>query len=336
MNTNSSTILSSSTPGKQVLVVIGMHRSGTSASTGALRCVGVQLGKKLYSGHRDINAKGYFEHSDIADTNDEVLLRLGSSWDDVLIKQEAWWKREELIPFATKMRSYLRRDFSNSLLWAVKDPRVCRLLPWWLDIFAAEGISPHFLFVVRSPDDVYLSLKRRDGFSQEKSFMLWLLHYLEAEAGSRRYPRVFTSFDHFLEDPCGELLRAERLLGLRFPVTVEAATDCLNQFLSKDLRHHKAAEIIASSSPIVGLAYKLNERLQLAAQTDGEALDTDDIWQEVRAVQGKFDAMLVEQLQAIGYRRGQLELTVHRLMRSWSWFTGKPVRFLERLFGRDV
>lgn len=336
MNTNSGTILSSHAPGKQVLVVIGMHRSGTSASTGALQCVGVQLGKKLYSGHRDINAKGYFEHSDIADTNEEVLLKLGSSWDDVLIKQEAWWKREELIPFAVKMRSYLRRDFSNSLLWAVKDPRVCRLLPWWLDIFVAEGISPHFLFVVRSPDDVYLSLKRRDGFSQEKSFMLWLLHYLEAEVGSRNYPRAFVSFDHFLEDPCGELLRVERQLGLHFPVTVEAAKDCLKQFLSEDLRHHKAEDIIASSVPVVELAYKLNERLQVAARTEGGALDTDDIWREVKVIQGSFDAMLVEQLRSIGYLRGQLELTVHRLMRSWSWFTGKPVRFFERLFGRDV
>ena len=76
MNTNSITISYTPELGKQVLVVIGMHRSGTSASTGALQCVGVELGGKLYSGHRDINAKGYFEHSDIADTNDEVILRL--------------------------------------------------------------------------------------------------------------------------------------------------------------------------------------------------------------------------------------------------------------------
>ena len=329
-------ILPQSRLGKQVLLVIGMHRSGTSASTGALQCVGVQLGKKLYSGHDDINAKGYFEHSDIADTNDEVLLRLGSSWDDVLVKEEAWWKREELIPFANKMRAYLRRDFSSSLLWAVKDPRVCRLLPWWLDIFAAEGISPHFLFVVRSPEDVYLSLKRRDGFSQEKSFMLWLLHYLEAEAGSRSYPRAFTSFDHFLEDPCGELLRVEKQLGLSFPVTVEAARDRLARFLSKDLRHHKAKDSGLVMTPVVELAGKLNVRLQLAAEVEGDALNTDDLWRDFMLVQSKFDAVLVEQLRSIGYQRGQLELTIHRLMRSWSWFTGKPVRFFERLFGRDV
>lgn len=337
MNTETKTISSSARSGKQVLVVIGMHRSGTSASTGALRCVGVELGEKLYAGHRDVNAKGYFEHSDIADTNEEVLLRLGSVWDDVLIKPDGWWKREELRPFAEKMRKFIRRDFSGSPLWAVKDPRVCRLLPWWLEIFAAEGIKPHFLFVIRSPDDVYGSLKRRDGFSRGKSFMLWLLHYLEAESGSRGYPRAFTSFDHFLEDPQGELRRVEQQLGLRFPVSVDAAGTCLSQFLSKDLRHHRAGEVTElPGSLLVGLASQLEARLRAATQTTDDTLNTEDLYQQLQAMQAGFDALLVEQLRAVGDRRGQVELTVHRLMRSWSWFTGKPVRVIERLFGRDV
>lgn len=323
-------------PDKQVLVVIGMHRSGTSASTGALRCVGVQLGEKLYAGHSDVNAKGYFEHSDIADTNEEVLLRLGSVWDDVLIKPEGWWKREELRPFAKKMQDFIRRDFAISPLWAVKDPRVCRLLPWWLEIFEAEGIKPHFLFVIRSPDEVYGSLKRRDGFSREKSFMLWLLHYLEAEAGSRGYPRAFTSFDHFLEDPQGELRRVEQQLGLQFPVSVDAAGTCLDQFLSNDLRHHRAGEATEPEGMLVSLAYQLEARLIAATQMTVDTLDTADIYQQIQAMQAGFDAMLVEQLRTVGAQRGQVELTVHRLMRSWSWFTGKPVRVIERLFGRDV
>ncbi|MDD5611581.1 MAG: hypothetical protein PHF75_00915 [Gallionella sp.] len=314
-----------------------MHRSGTSASTGALQCVGVQLGEKLYAGHSDVNAKGYFEHSDIADTNEEVLLRLGSAWDDVLIKPDGWWKRAELRPFADKMRGYIRRDFSNSQLWAVKDPRVCRLLPWWLEIFKAEGISPHFLFVVRSPQDVYGSLQRRDGFSREKSYMLWLLHYLEAEAGSRGYPRTFSSFDHFLEDPQGELRRIERQLGLRFPISVESAGACLGQFLSKDLRHHQAGEVgEMPESVLVGLAHQLDARLRSATQAAEATLDTTDLYQQVQTLQSGLDALLVEQLRSVGVRRGEVELTVHRLMRSWSWFTGKPVRVVERLFGRDV
>jgi len=325
--------------GKQVLVVIGMHRSGTSATTGALQCLGVQLGKKLYSGHQNINAKGYFEHSDIADTNEEILLRLGVAWDDVLLKEDAWWTREELRPFAAKIRRYIQRDFTHSPLWAVKDPRVCRLLPLWLDIFLTEGITPYFLFVVRSPDAVYRSLERRDGFSREKSFLLWMLHYMEAERGSRGYKRVFTSFDGFLENPIDELLRIERQLGLQFPLAVEEATDCLRQFLSKDLRHHKGSEDKVAGSPIINLAYELENRLNQAARispSDQDGINTDDLYHQMENMQRDFPPLLIEHLKTIGQQRGQVEMTMHRIERSWSKYIGKPVRFLERLFGRDV
>lgn len=325
-----------STPqdGKQVLLIIGMHRSGTSATTGALQCLGVQLGKKLYSGHSNINPKGYFEHSDIADTNEEVLLSIGSAWDDILPKEDAWWKKQELLPFAGKMKQYIRRDFAQSPLWALKDPRVCRMLRWWLDIFNDEGISPHFIFVIRSPDEVYRSLERRDGFSQEKSFMLWLLHYLEAERESRGYPRTFVLFEQFLENPKRELLRIEQQLDVNYPVSVAAATECLNQFLSRDLRNHKESKAKKPDTPITELACELESRLRQAAQD--RQITTDDLWQQLQEIQAKFSPLLVEQLQSIGKRHGQLELYMHRVERSFSKYAGKPVRFIERLFGRDV
>lgn len=338
MGTNQPAVLSQAL-GKRVLVIVGMHRSGTSAATGALQCLGVDLGDKLYSGHKNVNAKGYFEHSDIADTNDDVLCRLGSAWDDILLRDDDWAMREDLRPFAQKIRKYIQRDFSKSALWAVKDPRVCRLLPWWMNLFAEEGITPHFLFVVRSPDDVYRSLERRDGFSRDKSFLLWLLHYLEAERGSRGYPRAFTQFDRFLEDPQGELSRIEQQLMLRYPVSVDAASGCLNQFLSKDLRHHTGSDVRPLGTPITDLAYALEARLQQAAEIPtGQQvqIETDDLWRQMESIQQGFPPMLVEQLHSMAVKRGQLDLTMRRVERSWSWYTGKPVRFIERLFGRDV
>lgn len=326
-------------PGKQVLIVIGMHRSGTSAITGALKCLGVQLGKKLYSGHRDINAKGYFEHSDIADTNEEILLSLGSSWDDILCKEDAWWAREEIRPFVAKIRQYIRRDFSHSPLWAVKDPRICRLLPLWLDILVAEGISPHFLFVVRSPSAVYRSLERRDGFSEEKSFLLWLMHYLEAERGSRSYPRAFTLFDRFLDNPKDELLRIEQQLGLQFPLAVEASTDCLSQFLTKNLRHQMGSDEKPSGTPINNLAFELESRLEQAARmpaTKQIDINTDDLWRQIENIQRDFPPMLIEHLRSVSHQRGKMELAMNRVWRSWSKYAGKPIRFLERMFGRNV
>ncbi len=324
-------------PERHALIIVGMHRSGTSATTGALQCLGVQLGKKLYSGHSGINPKGYFEHSDIADTNEEALLSIGSAWDDILPKAEGWWKQQQLQPYAEKMKQYIRRDFSLSSLWAVKDPRVSRMLPWWLEILSNEGISPRFIFVVRSPDEVYRSLEKRDGFSREKSFMLWILHYLDAERESRGHPRAFTLFEEFLENPTGELLKIGQQLGLNYPIPVTDAKECLAAFLSKDLRNHKGNDTRQSGTQIEHLAYELQARLQKAAQSDGGAgVEMDDLWQQLEEIQAGFDPLLVEQLQTTGKRRGETELYMHRVERSYSKYAGKPVRVIERLFGRNV
>ena len=325
--------------GKHALIVIGMHRSGTSATTGALQCLGVQLGKKLYAGHSNINPKGYFEHNDITDLNDDVLLQLGSCWDDVLVKEEGWEAEEELRPFAARMLRYMHKDFAQSPLWAIKDPRVCRLLPWWLGILATAGVKPHFLFVIRSPDEVYRSLHRRDGFSQEKAFMLWVLHYLEAERATRDCTRAFLPFDSLLNNPAEELLRVERQLNLRFPVPVEAAAECLRRFLSNDLKHHRSGGDRSSEIPIVGLAYALEANLLQAArhpEIEPNRAAMDELWRRLEEIQASLSPLLVQQLRALNRDRGQTQLTFNRVMRSWYWYMGKPARFLERLLGRNV
>jgi len=328
--------------GKQALVIIGMHRSGTSATTGALQCLGVQLGKRLYAGHAGINDKGYFEHSDIADTNDEVLWKMGSSWDDVLLKPEGWWEKEELEPYKEKMKGFIRRDFAGSQLWAVKDPRVCRLLPWWLAILKDENITPYFLFVIRRADEVYRSLEKRDGFSKDKALLLWFLHYIEAEKYSRNYSRAFLSFDKFLYDPAGELQRVEGALGIKYPVSVPEATACLSQFLSAKLRHHESKPGAEdNSNELYGMVTRLEAELLKAASDGGSSLNVGEIDQLADGIlsfqQRHFYGPLVEHIQSIGKYRGGAQITLNKIFRSWSWYPGKPIRFLERsLFKRDV
>jgi hypothetical protein len=325
--------------GKTALVVIGMHRSGTSATTGALQCLGVQLGSRLYAGHKGINDKGYFEHAGIADTNEEALLALGSSWDDILLKEDGWWQKDALKPYAARIRDFIRKDFSRSPLWAIKDPRVCRLLPWWLEILAAEQVRPYFLFVVRSPSAVHRSLQKRDGFSLEKAMLLWTLHYLEAERWSRGFPQTYLEFDRFLESPKNEFERVERELGLAFPVSPAQASPCLEKFISRDLRHHQGEQEKESDTVFSGLARQSHDALLDAVTRGSAALEShvmDDLWRQMVNLQQGFPAPLAEHLRGVSQSRGELQLLVNRLVRSWSWYTGKPVRFVERLLGRHV
>ncbi len=321
----------------QVLVIVGMHRSGTSASTGALRCLGVNLGEKLYQGHQGINDKGYFEHAGIADTNDEVLAALGSSWDDPLLRPNDWWKRDDLALYVRKVRKLIQQDFARSPLWAVKDPRVCRLLPWWLEIFSALEITPHFIFVVRSPAAVHRSLEKRDGFPREKSFLLWTLHYLEAERHSRGHARTFLDFDRFLEEPVESLRRVERELNLAFPISVDQAKSGLDAFLSRDLRHHTAEQELQDTRPVLELAQDLHGELVNATKELPLNISVmNELWTRMETIQQGFPEALVSHVRSSGVIRGDLQITLYRIFRSWSWLLGKPVRWGERRFGRDV
>lgn len=325
---------------KDVLVVIGMHRSGTSATTGVLQLLGVRLGSRLYKGHSDINAKGYFEHGDVADTNDEILMAMGSSWDDPLLRDERGWSAPGIEKYVDKLRKIVRRDFLGDDLWALKDPRVCRLLPLWLPVFSSMGLSPKFLFVVRSPDAVYKSLNKRDGFSRDKSFLLWANHYLEAEFHSRGYRRAFITFETIIDDPVKSFEYVERALGIHFPVSPASAKESVNAFLSRDLLHHGGGAADRQLvSEIQALGYDVENRLvrlSLSAETSLFDADFDELRDRLAKIQAGFSPVLLEHIKDVGRQRGRVVLVMERVFRSFSWYFGKPMRVIERAFGRDV
>src|SRR5690242_13435712 len=96
------------------LIILGMHRSGTSLLTGLLSQVGVQMGKSLYAHQKGVNEKGFWEHEDIVDTHDELLLNLDSQWDDLLPLADNWWQSPRIKPFAEKLSRLVRRDFASA------------------------------------------------------------------------------------------------------------------------------------------------------------------------------------------------------------------------------
>jgi hypothetical protein len=72
-------------PQPKVVCVLGMHRSGTSLLTGALRLLGVHLGsdENLLPSDEEANRKGFWENRRIVDLNDALLSRLGGDWHNL-------------------------------------------------------------------------------------------------------------------------------------------------------------------------------------------------------------------------------------------------------------
>ena len=73
---------------KSIIVVLGMHRSGTSVMARALQVRGVDLGDQLMPPSKGDNEKGFWEDEDITRFDDALLETLGSSYDRLALLDE--------------------------------------------------------------------------------------------------------------------------------------------------------------------------------------------------------------------------------------------------------
>lgn len=235
------------------LIVLGMHRSGTSALTGVLAMAGADPGPSLIPGVADVNPKGFWEHEEIVAIHERLLTALGSSWDDCRPLPGNWWERSDMADFRRELVAVVQRDFSGSPLWVMKDPRQCRLLPLWLDIFREIDVAPHFVLCLRPPQEVADSLKARDGIPEEMAGLAWLMHLIESERWTRNTPRVTVTYAQLLADWREVVKRIAQDLSSHLQPGPEAAAR-IDAFLEPALRHHVASAGVPPDSPLLELA----------------------------------------------------------------------------------
>ena len=232
---------------RRALVVLGMHRSGTSAVAGCLQRLGVDLGPRLMPATA-ANRKGYYEHIDVVNLHDRLLMSLGVGWDTITPWPERWWEDERTARFRVELLGLLRRDFGPAVLWGIKDPRMCRLLRWWRSLWAELATEPVFLIVVRDPRQVAASLQRRDGISQTKSYVLWWHYMLAAERETRGQSRFFLDFTDFGETWIQSFTPLSRVLGNTWLSTLSRSRDENQSFLSGFSPESLSPPVVASSS----------------------------------------------------------------------------------------
>jgi hypothetical protein len=221
---------------KNCIVILGTHRSGTSALMGALKLCGVNIGPRWLA--------DLYEHPAIVTLHDEMLGDLKSSWDDAFLLENSWWTSEKIKHYKEKIIEIITNEFKHAQWWGIKDPRMCILLPLWLEIFEELSISPHFIISIRNPLEIAGSHERRDDFSLEKSLLIWMKHLLSAEYYSREYPRVFTRYDNLVANPQAAISSMTHILNIELPKSFNEVSEDLQNFIKPSLKHHSMEDAI--------------------------------------------------------------------------------------------
>jgi hypothetical protein len=249
----------------QAIIVLGMHRSGTSMITRGLLALGVELGDSLIQSAYD-NPKGFWEDRNIVGINEALLAISGQTWDSAGLDENVDFYGEEYEQLRNEARSYIQEVFISKELWGFKDPRTALLLGFWLPLLEEMGVSISFVVSVRNPAAVVQSLERRNGFSYEKSYAMWLGHMNAAINGIGSYSAVVVDYKRMLIEPIRQLERIAERLSIARHHNDESIRAFAEDFVDPLLSH--ASEAIADDLTIANISNECYQLLKRAANDD--------------------------------------------------------------------
>lgn len=281
---------------KRAFVVMGMHRSGTSAMTRTLSLLGARLPSGLMPAVNENNETGFWEPQSVADLNDEILQALDSEWDDVFSFRPHQYLSNFDGVYLGRAVELLEEEFEGSETIVLKDPRISVLGSFWDRALRRAGYATHYVVMVRNPLEVAESLRARDGFPREKSLLLWTSYMVAADRDTRNHPRIFVSYDQLISNWRAVRQRIENHCRIPLPRDTAMASLEIDRYLELRLRHHKASPEDLFASADVPEQTKRLYGIFLAA-CDGVEVDeaaVDQILAELTKVEALVGPLLAD------------------------------------------
>lgn len=223
---------------KTCILVLGMHRSGTSALTQAVSIAGATLPATPMLGKAD-NKAGHWESQKLVDLHEVWLRKMGSHWDDFRALDMQTLSAARRTAFFTDLKTTLEAEYGEAETIVVKDPRLCRFSKFYTECLQELGYDVKVISIIRNPLEVVESLKKRDGFSDVKGLLLWLRHVLDAEYDTQSLPRSFLFHDDFMKFPPQTFKSALEILPWQTSQCWADIEAKINQVIQPDLRHHE-------------------------------------------------------------------------------------------------
>lgn len=288
------------------ILVLGMHRSGTSALARLIGYLGAALPGDAIEAHAD-NARGYWESAAIVKADDQLLRVAQSSWFDPRPLDLSRLEPSALRSRKDRIWEAVGQAFGEAPIMTIKDPRQCRFVPTIVETLAEHGVASRAVLMLRSSQAVARSIASRDGTTAAFAQLLWLRHMIDAERATRGLARTVIAFEAMLADWRRE---AEKLLPLTGGVMPEGATATeVDAFLDPSLRHHREDGPSGIGEPLAGIVGAVQDGLwALAERDDAEARSVlDAAYERFEALPWLADDIIHDELRH--RRTGEAEAT---------------------------
>lgn len=244
------------------VLLVGMHRSGTSALARVLNLMGLHLGEdeELMPPKPD-NPAGFWERTDVHELHEEVFAALGTAWHTVSEEDLGRLGAADRQRFENRLGAIVDR-LDRHRPWLVKDPRLCLLLPLWRAVVP----DPVVVMIVRRPVQVAQSIATRNGFELPVGVALWEEHTSASLRHTADLPRALVTHHDLMREPSEAADRLyEWLAGLGATGIRRADPDAIAAFIRADL--YRARGDDASEAPYLNPA----RRQLLESLLDGTA-----------------------------------------------------------------
>ncbi len=262
----SSMALTSAAQRRSIVMVLGMHRSGTSLCSHILSMLGVDMADVI--GVDRGSDRGHWERWEIVEFHDRILALFNRGYfgpfHDFPLPV-AWWADPRVVQIRREIVAFVEKRMSRAP-FGFKDPRTVRLMPLWHQIFLELKLAPKIVLCLRNPAQVDRSLQARDGLAPGIGEHRWLVYMMDFFRFAGAHEFCVLEYERWFDEPRANLKKLTSLLGLEWQHSEADLDLVLAEIVDPALRHDET-DRRGAGQPLVRSFYELAAR----AADDAEA-----------------------------------------------------------------
>jgi hypothetical protein len=257
--------ISSAMQRRPIVLVLGMHRSGTSLCSHILSALGVDMADKIV-GPRNTsvtpdNPRGHWERWEIVEFHDRILSLFNRDYSgrfhDFALPV-AWWADPRVVQIRREIVAFLEQRMGDGC-FGFKDPRTVRLMPVWHQILNELELTPRIVLCLRNPAEVARSLNAREGLDREIGEHRWLVHIIDFYRYASNFDFCTVEYEEWFNNPSANIEKLQKFLDLQWQQSEADLGLVLSGIIDPGARHDNP-EHREASQPLARTLYKLAGR----------------------------------------------------------------------------